>query len=470
MGYEWGAPHWEGYASPDDAAQESIGAAYSRYAGGWRGTPPYVYGNMNELVYAVNGGMEDWAYAASWDPDRVVACQPTTHGGYDKQKLSTTTRHSERSTCSLKRAIMESPDHISVRLGMYWTFGSGGSNGDNGHISRNIRLALLAAELVEPYVSIATVHGLALRDDIIPLREPNDNPRSCQNTRGVRVPSSTTTITVEWRVGGALTIDNTQLWYAKWKDIPARLLHCQSQPHSADDLKDLMNVGTPLSATSGRTIFADGSKPRFFKAQVDLSPFHVHDQIVILALATVDQDWMEQPNDVAPAVPPQSHIVNARTNKDWYHETEGGIIQGRRQWFSLPLTIVKTPTKKVAPILDRFPLEAETADYSHINDHHAPSSPSRPSDAWQPTPTATTGGSNFLSAVGILLVVAVLVFVARSARQRQARAANRSRVRELIQDESAVSPGSRGGKETEYSDHVEDDEDIGEVEMGRYAD
>jgi hypothetical protein len=39
----------------------------------------------------------------------------------------------------------------------------------NGHISRNIRLALLAAELVEPYVSVFRVNELRLSDDVVPL-------------------------------------------------------------------------------------------------------------------------------------------------------------------------------------------------------------------------------------------------------------------------------------------------------------
>ena len=41
---------------------------------------------MNSIVYAITGGMEDWAYAASWDLDYTQPCQPTEHGGYPKEK------------------------------------------------------------------------------------------------------------------------------------------------------------------------------------------------------------------------------------------------------------------------------------------------------------------------------------------------------------------------------------------------
>ena len=61
MAYEWGAPSWYGLLSPDDLSQSKIAAAYSKYGGTWDGTTLYDYGTMNDLVYYVRGGMEDWA-------------------------------------------------------------------------------------------------------------------------------------------------------------------------------------------------------------------------------------------------------------------------------------------------------------------------------------------------------------------------------------------------------------------------
>lgn len=45
--------------------------------------PPHT---PQQIVYPVDGGMEDWAYAASWDndfssPPPVVPCAPDTYGG-----------------------------------------------------------------------------------------------------------------------------------------------------------------------------------------------------------------------------------------------------------------------------------------------------------------------------------------------------------------------------------------------------
>ena len=83
--YEWGAPTWKKVRSPDDTAQHDIAQTYSHYGGGWKDSDPYQYGDMNSMVYPVNGGMEDWAYAGSWDPDRVILCQPNSFGGYDAE-------------------------------------------------------------------------------------------------------------------------------------------------------------------------------------------------------------------------------------------------------------------------------------------------------------------------------------------------------------------------------------------------
>jgi hypothetical protein len=32
---------------------------------------------MNDVVYPVHGGMEDWGYAASWDTAYVTPCTPS---------------------------------------------------------------------------------------------------------------------------------------------------------------------------------------------------------------------------------------------------------------------------------------------------------------------------------------------------------------------------------------------------------
>lgn len=44
IGYEWGAPYYQGEDSPDDEAQKQIARTYSEFAGGFPDTDPYLYG------------------------------------------------------------------------------------------------------------------------------------------------------------------------------------------------------------------------------------------------------------------------------------------------------------------------------------------------------------------------------------------------------------------------------------------
>jgi hypothetical protein len=45
---------------------------------------------MNDMVYPVRGGFEDWAYSASWEGSPVITnyCSPSTYGGYDREKTN----------------------------------------------------------------------------------------------------------------------------------------------------------------------------------------------------------------------------------------------------------------------------------------------------------------------------------------------------------------------------------------------
>jgi hypothetical protein len=217
-------------------------------------------------------------------------------------------------------------------------------NGEsNGHVPRNLRLSLLAIELVQPWSSFRQVNELSLTEDLIPLTANAVQRESCQATKRVRVPSDGNlgNVFVEWKVGGAFTVDQTTVFYALWDAIPASLLDCLNQP-SFDQLQGIMMEGTDLSRESGNTEFdPTTSDTGIFSAVLDLSMYQPNDEIVVLAMVRVDQEWATTPSNSVPAqVPPQSHIVNARTNPEWRHEKANGkVLQGRLHWFSEPLTI-----------------------------------------------------------------------------------------------------------------------------------
>jgi len=48
----------------------------------------YPTGKMNEVVYSVRGGFEDWAYSGSWEGSPIITngCTPDSYKGYDASK------------------------------------------------------------------------------------------------------------------------------------------------------------------------------------------------------------------------------------------------------------------------------------------------------------------------------------------------------------------------------------------------
>ena len=70
--------------SPDDEAQRDLCQALARTGGSFEANKQYPANRMNELVYPVHGGMEDWAYAGSWDLKLATSCRPAN--GYPPER------------------------------------------------------------------------------------------------------------------------------------------------------------------------------------------------------------------------------------------------------------------------------------------------------------------------------------------------------------------------------------------------
>lgn len=426
--------------SPDETAQQDIASTYSKFGGGWEGSAPYKYGDMNSQVYPVQGGMEDWAYAGSWDPDRVIQCQPTTFGGYDAQKTTY-----GPATLRTFNMLVESSDY---KIPPDNTLGTSQDlllhdSAGTGYVSRNIRLSLMSAELVEPYVVLSEVNELVLTDDLVPMVDRGG--LSCQQTKAVSVPATSRKVVVQWMVGGALTVDETKVWYAKWSDVPSDKLECMSQPN-LETVQELFKEGTPISATSGYGRFNVGqaSQPPF-SASLDITGFSTGDRLVVIASAKVDQNWVTtQVDNVQPPLPPQSHIVNVRTNSSWHHETtDGKHIHGRLHWFSTPLTIVlrdDDEDKSGDPIA----IELSSRYVNASSSSPTTDTTGKASAASGQPPAAAEAVGRSLETILILAGIAAALLVAGGSYVRhRMRLAQRSRVREFIEDESAPSPGLR---------------------------
>ena len=415
---------------------------------------------MNKEVYPVQGGMEDWAYAGSWDPANVPQCKPETYGGYPPEKTTYDT-----STLRAFNMLVETSDRKipkSECLGSNLDLMTNTRTG-NGHVARNIRLALLALEMVEPYVTIRSINELDLSDDIVPgVAEP-----TC---RSVAVPFNSRKVTVQWTVGGAFTVDDTALYYAKWDERLEALLTCNGgQPVSTTQLEGLLKKATPIGATSGTTYFHKAGATPPFAASFEIDDAVAGDRLVVVARSKVDQSWgTAPPGSEPPNLPPQSHVVNARTNPDWHHQgPNGAVIQGRVDWYSQPVTIVLQDTKDVETreVSKRFDTSLLPDDFDADNHESGvvpPTTstntgsfghPSKSSNA----PVSMTTALLLFGVVGLVLLVGGKKLLSSTVRSSR-----RERLRDFIEDEDAVSPGLQ--KDGGYTDKG------GAVEMGFYSD
>jgi hypothetical protein len=420
---------------------------------------------MNDLVYSVRGGMEDWAYAGSWDPEHVIQCVPETYGGYPAEK----TQYDQSTLRAFNMLVETSNEKIPPAdcLGSTLDIMTNTPSG-NGHVARNIRLALLAAELVEPYVRIGTVNELDLSEDTVPLAARD----SCQ---AVAVPHNSRKVVLRWTVGGALAVDETALFYAKWDAQLEAALDCSGKHPNVAALLPLLKPATAIGATAGVTQFGSTAPSPPFSASVEISDFSAGDKIVVIARAKVDQAWGQPMAGANPSLPPQSHLVNARTNPEWRHEKpDGKVIQGRLNWYSMPVTIelreykadkngdARVEVEELSLRYDESMVSKKVSDYTPL-----PNVSSETSQHW---PVVFAG-------LGVVLLVTVLA--GRVYLNRTVRKSRREQIRDFIEDESAVSPGlakiaaaqvSTRGRNG-YSDIASDENgprSNGEVEMERY--
>ena len=195
IAYEWGAWNHMGHnsVSPDDSSQSTLATVMADAAGKFK-SHRYPVGRMNPLVYPVHGGMEDWAYAGSWDDRSAVnPCIQTNSliGNYPIEK--TTYNDAQLRAVNVLVETWDAKKPLQSELGsnsvdsLLTVEGEG-----DGHVPRNVRLALSVLDLVEPYVQITARKA--------------SNDVAWQQQR----------FWIGWDVGGAVRVDSTSLMVAQW--------------------------------------------------------------------------------------------------------------------------------------------------------------------------------------------------------------------------------------------------------------
>jgi hypothetical protein len=137
--------------------------------------------------------VQDWAYAASRERPRTLTCTPETYGGYDGSKTSYSVGTNRALSFTVSSRSKSAPTRR--RLDRVRNVFHAKDDSKGLKISRNIRLILVATDLVQPYVSIFGINN-AISDDIIPssYHQPGN---MCDTTGIVAVPGALSTAQLE---------------------------------------------------------------------------------------------------------------------------------------------------------------------------------------------------------------------------------------------------------------------------------
>lgn len=361
---------------------------------------------MNDLVYPVHGGMEDWAYATSWDPKHTSPCQPSTYGGYDTSR----TVYDEYVLRCFNMLVETSDNKIpNSHLGSSSHLLSDAPK-SNGHVTRNLRLALAALEMVQPYVFVEKVNSMKLLNDDWKCRH-------------VSVPSNQSAVALDWVVGGSIHIHEVQIYHRLWsKTLSGQ--YCDTEDGIIlDDTQSDWQNGTTVSPLSGT---------------VDLSSYNSQEEIAVVVRIRVDQQWRGK-----------SHIVNARTNPSYRAEHNGFKIHGTLDWYSMPLLIHldSTTTQELYVRYDPNYTPKDTGGNATAPPRQFPTpngasnSKLQPSDGKNRPSEAATFSGWFIVAV---IVVVVGAFATQRILRSLFRQNRREQVRNFISDKRAITPGLNG--------------------------
>mmetsp|Transcript_34259 Transcript_34259/g.25327 ORF Transcript_34259/g.25327 Transcript_34259/m.25327 type:complete len:180 (-) Transcript_34259:927-1466(-) len=150
----------------------------------------YVLGDMTSTVYPVNGGMEDWGYAAGWDfgdDATILDCKPETYVLNNVLQSKEAYAHIRSAVYLIETSNSKIPNESFLGGRSSYRHSNGqlliqgdsitsiGLDGYDGYINRNIRLSLAIIDASKPYILITGV---------VPLNEEG------------------TLFEVEWKVNG----------------------------------------------------------------------------------------------------------------------------------------------------------------------------------------------------------------------------------------------------------------------------
>eukprot|EP00929_Paragymnodinium_shiwhaense_P050922 TRINITY_DN25635_c0_g1_i1.p1 TRINITY_DN25635_c0_g1~~TRINITY_DN25635_c0_g1_i1.p1 ORF type:complete len:441 (+),score=42.39 TRINITY_DN25635_c0_g1_i1:135-1457(+) len=337
--YEWGSRNHmtKGDRSsepPDDKSLASVGAAMRKAAGKDRKNSWwYPLGKITDVVYYVDGGMEDWSYGAGWEasPNPVTQCSPTTYGGYAKEK--SVYKKGSIATAVYLAEMDDAKTPIENTLGNQkevWTIES-----NQGHIARNMRMCLKVIELAKPEVIVRPTQW---------QRELKDGE----------------TLAIDFRPAGCLTLSFASLILVP---LPTPSGSREQSCANTDSLwttgqeRELLISSAIIIGKIGRPETCPEfsvweTNPVYTRISGTIAELRPGTSYCAMITSEFDQDWAQQSHP-DPNVKPRTHAARSRLEDHYVAEASQGsmrIDEYRVKLFSAyphPMAMASAQTQEV---------------------------------------------------------------------------------------------------------------------------
>eukprot|EP01083_Nonionella_stella_P002233 6425_1 len=380
ISYEWGAPN---HATPKDYSPDHIAqlqlVSNMQILGGHlnhKGGFYYPIGTLNKVVYAVSGGMEDWAYGGSWDKSNVIECEPNTYDPYPKEKTVYNDAMLRAFNFLIEASDVKIPrnkwGHIKNDWNDIWR-----TDHDeyDGHVPRNIRISMFVINSAMPYVMIRKYPRVIPWNAVTNrFLDGTAHPKYKQNVK-----------VMNWFVSGAMSLYEYDVLYAmkdadhtefEWNVLEFEKnamwranLDLNSQQNMISKVfKFSIDVETKLTVELMKQMV---SKCNAKDNLVKTDEGKVYCPIWLSVRVKVDDQWRDNrdlsnwkvvktyPEDV----PPQSHVVNARNKErnEWNMTNNKYYVQANEWWYAVKP--IRTDIYYVYD--DQDDIQTEYADQRH---------------------------------------------------------------------------------------------------------
>ena len=304
ISYPWGSYNHaikdKSEEAPDDYSMKQVAEMLREVAGSY--PSKYIVGPMTDTVYAVNGGLEDWAYAASWAKDiennRIIDICNSEENKKSGSKIIINGDNVRFPLYLIETAHQKYPrEKAWGNITGVENFGK--NNSGNGHVSRNIRVSMALIDMAMPYIRDVKIYY--------------------KNERQIKI---------KWKVGGALYVNKTyiEIFDACKKDTNQTYFWNDNSTIVSGCSQILLTSGSlegPGYWTNSSASFTINMPAKMFKS----------DNYGFRIAAITDQQWSLQSNP-KPKFPPLTHFARMRIEDNYYASSGSSVINVGKIFYS----------------------------------------------------------------------------------------------------------------------------------------